>query len=745
MLKDVWAEKVWPHIQADYESWSEQRPTKQDSGAVGAHYGSDKVFEMLKQTREARNITCNLTWLKKLSMSSLSEDLVYDVVEKYAVSVWCQPSAAADEKKRKFPRVNMPSAVPRGLNIPVAVRSLGDALVKGEMQRNGLDVVVESVWLVLAWATQDGDNLQRERIRVLVLNWPFDFQYFDDEEGAFLAECGQMAAHETNREFMGMSGRNLVKVVMRTRELLREKTPAKTWPEPEDVSKYLTEKVPWGALKPPSTRVVGDVTRIGTALREAPRAAVLCERAQVKFGRNTIFDDWSKMQIIDRKTHGPEQLSYVMEGLYSTMLRENQSDPASQAELKSKTGPIQVWLWNLTYTKSMEQKHPEMFGTTESKSCQVTAGVVGKFQRLVRSPLAMYEEWAAPGAEKGWASGSPTAALTEWTHHVADLYAGVYNATIRGSLWSLSLQQLTPEKLHESEKVKIKFAVPFAEALKKTIVAATSVAAVAAATGEPASSGLGSGEAPAGAQEAAATKEEAAEKLKEDTEAHVRDRRKTLFGTIARAPTHQQLRDNVAATELFKSLDNGRSRFVGFYDVKNAKLARIYSSQSWNQREPALDREDFSTFVVAVNSIMKAGVDMVWVFSGTTRGNTDHRGRARSGLLDLEEIQGDLRLPHAAETLLEEDARCGKQPVERGCVLVLAWEDAGRSPGLALLRGCGLAVLHRFHDEGSSCHALGNLVGDPGGQGQIFPDNGRTSCTEREGLGHRGEPRRRRR
>ena len=103
-FKEAWANKVWKHIQPEFNSLREKRPATQDTGAVGCHWGSSKVATALQTTGELRNVACNLAWTPPLEFAPTMDQLSYDMVVKFAKSTW-------------YPAP--PAIWPRGMNIPI--------------------------------------------------------------------------------------------------------------------------------------------------------------------------------------------------------------------------------------------------------------------------------------------------------------------------------------------------------------------------------------------------------------------------------------------------------------------------------------------------------------------------------------------------------------------------------------------------------------------------------------------------
>ena len=78
---------------------------------------------------------------------------------------------------------------------------------------------------------------------------------------------------------------------------------------------------------------------------------------------------------------------------------------------------------------------------------------------------------------------------------------------------------------------------------------------------------------------------------------------------------HAEVTANVTTTRLYKNLGSC-SRFMGFYDVKNAKIQpRVGLSL---RQEPAIDETRFKRFLSMMESIAKPGEDFLWILVGSS-------------------------------------------------------------------------------------------------------------------------------
>ena len=84
--------------------------------------------------------------------------------------------------------------------------------------------------------------------------------------------------------------------------------------------------------------------------------------------------------------------------------------------------------------------------------------------------------------------------------------------------------------------------------------------------------------------------------------------------------SHVEINANVTSTRLYRNLTEAVP-LIAFYDVKNAKLCKIFAGEGLTHREPLLDEDDFERFVQTVEPLMQPGRDILWVLAGRTDSN----------------------------------------------------------------------------------------------------------------------------
>ena len=327
-IKDAWPDAVWKFISPIFSELQTQRPKKQEDGTVGGHYGGSKVCQVLSSVGELRNITCNLTWIPPLQFSPTCSNVPIGLVKKFASRMWMNSDGDID----------CPSVWPRGHNIPVAVFSKVDEPKKGEMQRYGLDLTVLSFWWVLAAAVQANQDEQVGKLKQLALDVQFDFKYFQNETEAFWASANLLESNELQREFQGLDTEKMTDIVARVKALLQTEG---VKADAEAIAQRLRVQIQWSDSKRiPSCETVEHHLQIAAYVTKSEQASLALQIARLKYGRQTIFDEHTKLLLCVQRSQSLAEFGFLIEGLLALTVRSQNMDRPSLSELKSKTGPI---------------------------------------------------------------------------------------------------------------------------------------------------------------------------------------------------------------------------------------------------------------------------------------------------------------------------------------------------------------------------------------------------------------------
>ena len=632
---DTWPQQVWPIIQKKYEELLEKRPAKQ-SDATGGHYGQ-RVYEFL-QTKggEVRNITCNLAYLDPVRNTFLQQDISVEAVERFALDLYVDTSPGTDsvpgdeateggtqnedgasdagptlaETLLAAPKKawKIPSKVPRGLEIPVAITSTATEPEKGKWRRLGLDVAVNATWLAMKWAIEEKNDEAVSALENLVLDWPFDFHLFaqDDEEDRneqiFKFVVNLPARVERLRDFCGLDASNLMRITAQVRDLLQKKTLGGVLPTPRRVHEWMTEgeNIHWGLYHAPSLRTVTSLLVNWDAVKNNKMAMLIMDRARQLFGRDNLFDWPTKISVLVAKTE-KQQLAYVFEALFTHMQRKGVKDPVSVEELKCKGGTVQRLLWQRRYISTMLTEFPDMLKTTDGASVSKLLAV----SQLLQSPSELFEKTEGQNRDPTWMNTLPNEALRMFAKHVVEVMQGFYMAELRGALSTTNAQKWNWERFLESERVKKRFTLDFkiaydSIASKKSNQndkaddkqAADEENKTDAKFLHNAEGNDGAVSVPLAVDACAKTPQNLL-LFRKECEQFVSKELQARTVVLTQDGEHSELRAMVSSTRLYQNLAEVGARFVGFYDVKNAKLVDLWVGEALTQREPVLDEEKF--------------------------------------------------------------------------------------------------------------------------------------------------------
>ena len=94
----------------------------------------------------------------------------------------------------------------------------------------------------------------------------------------------------------------------------------------------------------PSDTVVKDLLAIGKTILSNARAMTAIQEAHTKWGRNTLFDDYTKLTAIMHKIKGAGELAMIVETLVENMKRATPSgkepENPTRTSLTAKSGEL---------------------------------------------------------------------------------------------------------------------------------------------------------------------------------------------------------------------------------------------------------------------------------------------------------------------------------------------------------------------------------------------------------------------
>ena len=411
---------------------------------------------------------------------------------------------------------------------------------------------------------------------VVARNVPFDFQFFEDKEALQLASYQIAEDNESLREYVGLDGSRLILLVQHIKGIL---TSSGTKATPESITTYIKSHIKFHDKKRElTTATVSQLLNIGTMLSKSPKAQRVADMAENTWGRDTLFDEYSKVLLVVNKSCTSAECEFLFEGLFVMMCRSNNQDQPSKADLQSKSGEISVLQFIMRTAHHVLKKYQF---TPENATQQA---LMERAQAVFTSPLQCHIEFPKDAVSQStiWMTGLPDGyrALLEWFR---DVSAGVYNQQLKGLLASPPPGGATPPHF-----LKIDTIARIFEAIDRLC---------GGPQHKDPEAGGGSGgkcDQQDGVKDEGDCDKDSMQKVHADA-ASKADATLSAKLVVLSHDVNTTLTALVQAQDV-TSLD---ARWMGFYDPKNAALARTYKGQSWFQRVPGLSKDHFSHWLQA--------------------------------------------------------------------------------------------------------------------------------------------------
>ena len=252
---------------------------------------------------------------------------------------------------------------------------------------------------------------------------------------------------ERLRQFVGLDGLNLMRIVGQAASIVKTKKADKKKPDAGEVRTWLTKNVDWGRHDCPSVDVVKRHIANWETLESCARAYNFIQASLIRWGRDNMLDVPSKFGICCQKSD-KLTLAFVIEWLYSFMRRGNQKDPFSEHTLRQDVIPAILWIQ--MYVKKMLKEYPEVVKDNP------------KLKQLLLSPHALFEKVEGPGRDATYINTLPHEAQKLLCKHVLELYQDSYRPEIRGALSQVGhTAKYDLKKFQNSERVSKRFRDPF--------------------------------------------------------------------------------------------------------------------------------------------------------------------------------------------------------------------------------------------------------------------------------------------
>ena len=651
---------VEPVLQALQTSKVEHSPT-----AMGTCFTAKNVLESLKATNESRNVVGFITWTPAVDDE---EDLLLVQVQRLMDVVWTGPPADW--------------VWPRQMSIPIKVSHTESLPTKGQFRRYGMGGLVAAYWLRVCVAVQAGDSVSVDRLKEIGRNVCFDFALLKDDVSAILAAAQLRETNEFLREHFGLSGLRLVSLVQGVKKILQEKRPPVS-PTPAAIADYLSQKIRWSdAKRVPSTATCQQLMTVGNILAKcSAEAKDILTFAEAKWGRGTLFEEYSKLLLIVQKTTNTKQLVFVFGGYMHRMASTGNSESFAKSDLTSNCGSLAMWRFLHSYSLYLVRKYGLRKDAPPGDS--VPQDDLARLADLLESPWLWSQEVVlGRGQNLFWTNRLPDWAKKLYDHWRLILSeSGMWASVLKGFLSSPGAGGSIVEGFISISVVGESLNDIDIDLARSQPLVTMDTAMPESSDAQIVTAGEG-GRQPQSPIDPRVIKEQNSQALQEKAIARATER------------LNDKVRFKTLTNESVLELQGGKElpgRMLMLYDVKTVALVKPLKGKSPFQVRPAFDKHDFRAWATKVDSAMRVGEDFCAVFVGKARVD-----------FELEKIINEQKWNHAQIMLLydvKQLAEYGRHQRQKGVAnsntvesLLLCWK--GKTPP-------GLPKQHMYVDMGS--------------------------------------------
>lgn len=183
--------------------------------------------------------------------------------------------------------------------------------------------------------------------------------------------------------------------------------------------------------------------QIGQTLDKVPEAAQVIEEAEVRFSRESVFDQTSKLLVMCQRCPSSTDFLYVLKGIYCQMMWQDSGDVVKKDDLTSRSGSLQVWLFLRRLVGWVQKKYN--FRGENAEVCRA----IEKVQDLWACPL----QWkVAADSDLSWTSALPVP-LQKIHDILTKTFLGSHDDALKGLLANV-VTVLQPEDFLASKKLK---------------------------------------------------------------------------------------------------------------------------------------------------------------------------------------------------------------------------------------------------------------------------------------------------
>ena len=612
--------EVWATVEPRVKVLQNQTPGNKNAEQWAKHMKEMK--KELERVKEFRNAPFNLAQLLDPGAVAIPEDVLEMVKVKKSAKFYFW------DKDKDCPKA--PDLWPRGRNVPIVLFDIGSKDLGGPFLHYGHCSVIAGFFCAFAMALTEPawqDNVAG--FEKLCVNALADFKVVSNRDEVSILAFNAVEENEESRENDGFTGtRRALLVGYAVKRVIIEKKGQK-WTYP-DVHDWLKANIKFHDDKAiPSAHTCKELYSLVNDFIKNRRAFAAYQEAETAYGRQTMFDEYSKLTIMNQKSRSPEDLAFIAEYLVAEMKANTPSsrvpDNPSQSKLKEYGGPI-----------CFAQAVRDALSCLLHKDTPPTWANFGDLVQKLAQPRSFLEMFP-PGGKTPEATCKLFAACPQSLKHAITIIRQLYNMSKTTNTWKERVIGflngsgtwfVSEKKLLEMFEAFTEEWDAFKDArdveLGRAIQKKKSAEPQADDEAKPKADEGGAAGATTSAEKQKKEEDEVADK-KQAIRAKATQKAQAVYtnpGAIILTP---KTWETSALSSLVTSNDGFQAQggFVAFWFSASDREARVQASQNICLREAPTSKARLSSFCSAIDGIMVECRDAVVIGAGKGKGNME--------------------------------------------------------------------------------------------------------------------------
>ena len=575
----------------------------------------------LEKSKEFRNATFNLAQLIDPGAAAIPEDVLEIAKVKKSGKYYFWDS------KKDCPKA--PDLWPRGRNVPIVLFGEGSKDLLGPFQHYGhCSVIAGFFWAYAQALTTPAWKDNADGFEKLCVNALADYKVVSDPAEVSILAFNAVEENEESRENDGFTGTRKALLVGYAVKCVIKQKKGQKWTYP-DVHDWLKANIKFHDEKAiPSAHTCKELYSLVNDFIKNRRAFGAYQEAETAYGRQTMFDEYSKLTLMNQKSRDAEDLAFIAEYLVADMKANTPSSRApenpSQSKLKEFGGPI-----------ALAQAVKDALTCLLQKDTPPTWARFADLVKELAQPRSFLEMFP-PGGKTPEATCKLVAACPQSLKHAITIIRQLYDMS-KGNTWrervvgflsASGTWYVGEKKLLEMFEAFTDEWDSFKDArdveLGREIQKKKSAEPQADDEAKP-KAGEGGAAGATKAAEKQKEQEEGVADKKEAIRAQAIQKAQAVYtnpGIIILTPTTWEA-SGLAALVTSENGFQAQGAFTAFWFSGSDREARVQVSENMCLREAPTSKARLSSFCIAIQGIMVECRDAVVIGAGKGKGNME--------------------------------------------------------------------------------------------------------------------------